>query len=260
MSRISISAKLAAASRELDDLSEGSIKQINQGVTAIARGAVGEWARLASRKLNSTREDYINGLRQAESFAQRYEGEGTTIEITLVGSFPNQIEFGMAPFDMKTVRPGWLGGGKAKISKNGKRYVIIPFRHKTSPNQSGPQLSMTEDVGTVVKKVAKEYGLDRMRRTATGQVVEGVVARVPNKATGVHPYLLGMARVQKGTNGRTKSGLQRGSSTFVTWRVISENSPASSWMHPGLKAADLLPEVGTWVETQMGRMIEEMSK
>lgn len=257
MSNFSIAAKLTSKGHQLDDLAEGTIEQINAGVGAIARAAVGEWARIARTRLNSTREDYINGLHQAESFEAKPASDGIMFEISLVGAMPNNIEFGMAPFDMKSVRPGWLGGGKAKIGKGGKRYVVIPFRHKTAPNQGGAQLSMDEDVGTVVKRVAKEYGLDKMKRNAMGGVVEGPVARVPNKAP-VHPYFQGMVRIQKGESGRTKTGLQKGSSSLMTFRIMSENSPASSWRHPGLRAANLMPEVEAWVDVQLGRLIEEI--
>lgn len=258
MSEVSIKAKLQSMGHELDDLSDGCVAELQVAVGSIARGAIGEWARIARTRLHSTREDYVNGLRQSESFVLRAETDMVSIDIQLVGAFPNNIEFGMAPFDMKTTRPGWLGGGKAKVGKDGKRYVIIPFRHSTGQNQGGAQLSMTESNASVIKKVAKDYGLDKMTRMATGQVVDGPTARVPKNASGVHPYLQGMVRIQKGQEGMTKTGKQRGSGQLMTFRVISENSPPSAWMHPGLKAANILPEVEQWVDTQLTAAIGDI--
>jgi hypothetical protein len=106
------------------------------------------------------------------------------------------------------------------------------------------------DLKKQLRKAVKDYGLDRMIRSGTGQVKEGPVKRIPKKAP-VHPYLAGLTRVQKPVGGGTK-----GTSQLMTWRVMSEKSPASSWIHPGVRAANILPEVEAFVDRELDRVID----
>ena len=41
----------------------------------------------------------------------------------------------------------------------------------------------------------------------------------------------------------------------MTFRVMSENSPESSWIHPGLRGANLLPEVEKYVDNELDNII-----
>lgn len=252
----SISAKLTERGYNVDALAASAIGSFNTAVAGLAKQAQNEWIRIAQSRLNSSRETYIQGLRQAESFVSRFTPGSQTHEITLVGRMPNNYEFGMPPYDMKTVRPGWLGGRASKRSKKtGKRYVVIPFRH--SEGGAFPYTGKAALPGVNMKArlrdAVKEYGLSRMVRIGAG-VVEGPVSRVPRSAP-VHPYLKGLTRVQKGLSTTTPRGKQRGSSQLMTWRVMSENSPAGSWQHPGLTAVNLLPEVERYVDSNLGNII-----
>jgi uncharacterized protein YwbE len=260
VSNFAISVKLEEKGFNLDALDAGMVESFQVAVGGIAKAAHREWVRLAQARLGTSREIYIGGLRQAESFTVKSLGTSPIFEIQLVGTMPNNFEFGMSPFDMKGVRPGWLGGSKARTAKDGHKYVIIPFRHSKSSDArlgySGKAKAVSDpDLKTQLRAATKKYGLDRMMRTATGKVVEGSVARIPAKAP-VHPYLQGLTRIQKGNSGTTKTGKQTGAGGLMTWRVMSENSPASSWQHPGVKAANLLPEVEAWVDKELDKVIE----
>ena len=252
----SIQIKLVDMGYNLDAISDGMAETFRIALAGVARGALNEWVRIAQSRLHTTRETYIDGLRQAESFV----AAGDSFSISLVGRMPNNIEFGMAGFDMKTVRPGWLGGAKSKVSKSGSRYVVIPFRHSTG---GGPRMNYTGkaaavgDLKTQLRDTVKKYGIDRMVRAATGQVVAGPVSRVP-KSAAVHPYLKGLTRIQKPTEGKTKSGMGKGSSQLMTFRIMSEKSNPESWIHPGIKAASILPEVERWVDSQLDKIIGDL--
>lgn len=248
---ISVNAKLESLGIDLEDFERATVETFQRSVAAVARGAHAEWIRLAQARLKTSRADYINGLRQAESFTTRVLGPTTVFEIALVGRMPNNFEFGMASFDMKAVRPGWLGGSKAKTSKSGHKYITIPFRHSIS---SAANLAYTgkaarADLKTELKKVVKTYGLNRMIKAATGQVIEGPVKRLPPKAP-VHPYLRGLTRVQSKT-----SQPGRGQGQLFTWRVMSEKSRPESWIHPGVAPANLMREVESWIDNELDRMI-----
>lgn len=263
MAEFSLKAKLTDAGINVDLLDAGVVEAFKLAVGGLAKSAQNEWIRLAQSRLGTSREDYINGLRQAESFKRIDRGGGTAVyEIALVGKMPNNFEFGMSSFDMKTVRPGWLGGSKAKTSADGSKYVTIPFRHSTG---SGKRMAYTGKAAQVkdpslkqqLRKAVRDYGLDRMTRTGTGQVVTGTTARIPNKAA-VHPYLRGLTRIQQAATGTTPSGLQKGSSSLMTFRRMSTKSKPESWIHPGLDGVHLMPEVESFIDSQLGRLIETM--
>jgi len=255
--KISVEAKLADIGVSLNEIDKELQEKFKHAVAWIASGAQTYWIRLAQERLGSRRADYINGLRQAESFKAYVSGSSHVYEIQLVGRMPNNFEFGMGGFDMKTVRPGWLGGGKAKTSEDGSKYIHIPFRHsKTSTTNIPSSGGRTHTMQEHVKWAARRHGLNRMVR-AGSRVVEGPVKRIPTSAT-VHPYLRGLTRIQKGQEETTASGLQRGSSTLMTFRTMSEKSDPSSWIHPGITGANLLPLVEDWVDNELGKVIKSI--
>lgn len=260
---ISLKVKLEESGFELDDLSSGAQETLIAAVGAVARAARDEWTRLAQNRLRTGREIYINGLRQAGSFIEKDSGREKTYEITLVGKMPNNFEFGMASFDMKTVRPGWLYSSKTKISKSGKRYRIIPFRHsQTSPARLAYSGKAREvNLQATLKKIVRKYSMDQMVTTSGGRAVEGMVKRVPNlKKTGKiarvfdkasHHPLSGLTRIQKNYPGGPQGHL-------MTFRVMSEDA-VGKWIHPGIKAANLLPEVQAWADAEMDRIIASVA-
>jgi len=255
---LSLKAKLVDLGVNVDALEASTIKVFRTQVGLIAVAAHNRWIQLAKERLGTSRDAYVVGLQQAGSFKSRKVSGEDVFDITLVGRMPNNFEFGMESFDMKTVRPGWLGGSKAKTGKDGEKYVVIPFRHSTTSKRFGyTGKAKAADLRSELKKTVRAYGLNRMIRTATGNVVGGLTTRVPPKAP-VHSYLRGLTRVQKGTRGRTPEGFQRGSSQLVTWRIMSENSPASSWIHPGLKAANLLREVELFVNKEFDDIVKKV--
>lgn len=258
---ISVKTDLEALGYNLDALSTGVQEAIKIQVGQLAAAARGEWIRLAQSRLSTSREEYIAGLRRAESFKRYSRGTTDVYEITLVGQFPNDLEFGRGSFDMKSVRPGWLGGKKAKPTKDGGSYVTIPFRHSTS---NSPRFNYTGKAAKIddptlkqqLRTTVKEYGLDRMVRTATGKVVAGNVQSLGGKlnyGTGpgqIHPYLKGLTRYQQPMSGMV-GGKQRGTGQLMTFRRMSTNSKPDSWIHPGLDAANLLGDVQSFIDKEI---------
>lgn len=244
----------------VDTLTAGLASSLHQAVGNAAQMAQAEWIRLAQSRLNSSRSMYINGLRQAESFQSTVVDGAPVFTIALVGSMPNNIEHGMSSFDMKAARPGWLGSPKAKVSKEGYRYIRIPFRHSTSStsNMAYTGQAKAANMKQELKKAVKDYGLDRMLRTATGSVKTGPVAKIPNNAADVHKFLRGLTKIQEAFNSTTASGQQRGASSLMTWRILSEKSAEDAWVHPGLPGVKLLDEVSRWTDRELDRIIEQV--
>ena len=253
----------------LDELEVAIRDKLRTAIAGLAKAAQNEWIRLAQTRLKSSRADYINGLRAAESFVTDRDPGGEPLYVlALVGKLPNMVEYGISPYDMKQASPGWLGGGKARTAKDGHKYIIIPFRHSTGSSgaiaytgkaaAADMQSRLKEAMGKgVTIPTGSSTSMSKMQRTESGDVIRGAAARIPSNAD-VHNYLQGMVRVQEPTAGRTSSGKQKGSSQLVTFRIMSANSPADSWQHPGLEARDLLSEVERFVNTQITRLVENV--
>jgi hypothetical protein len=260
MSDFSIKTKLEERGVNTDALEASVVKSFNVAIAGIANAAQGEWVRMAQGRLGTSRDTYIQGLRQAESFKALGTSDRPVFEIQLVGVMPNNFEYGMESFDMKGVRPGWLGGGKAKMAKDGSTYVTIPFRHSTG---SSPRMGYTgkakaiddPNLKTMLRKAVREYGLNRMINSSTGTPVQGAVARIPNKAP-VHPYLQGLTRMQKVST--SAKGKKTGSGTLMTFRRMSSKSDPESWIHPGIDGANILPDVERWVNGQLDKVMDQI--
>jgi hypothetical protein len=249
---ISIKAKAEDMGYNVDVLTTATVESFRHAVAGVAKAAQAEWIRIAQNRLGSSKDIYINGLRMAESFVTRIVGTTTIFEISLVGRMPNYFEFGMPAFDMKAVRPGWLGGKRAKTAKDGHKYVVIPFRHSLAKAgmlaYSGK--AAKADLRKELKNVVRWYGLNKMVRLATGEVTSGPVKRIP-RGSPVHRYLSGLTRIQKPSTVNP----MKGSSKLLTFRVMSENSPASSWQHPGIEAKNLMREVEIWIDRELDNVI-----
>lgn len=252
---VSFRMKIEGMGHNVDAFEAGTKEALRQALAGIAQAGHAEWIRLAQARLRSSRDEYVGGLMKKDSFKVAKDGSSEPVfTISLIGEMANNFEFGMSSFDMKNVRPGWLGGKRAKIGKDGKRYITIPFRHSTG---SSPRLAYTgkaamANLKTELFKTVKAYGLDRMVRAASGQVMEGAVGKVPGRAD-VHQYLKGLTKIQKANKGG-----KSGSSTLITWRRMSESSAEDSWVHPGLDAANILPEVERYIDEEMGRVVEKI--
>ena len=71
-----------------------------------------EWQRQVQRKLRSTRNDYLLGL-DFNSIQYPYNGNPFSGAVVLQGKWPNMLEHGFAPFDIKK---GMEKSSKIKLS------------------------------------------------------------------------------------------------------------------------------------------------
>ena len=259
MAIIRVSAKLEERNIDLNALDVGISEVFLKSVGNIAYAAKGEWEIVASRRLKTSRQEYIQGLQKADSFTTKIIGTQTIFEIMLVGDMPNNFEFGMPSYDMKAVRPGWLGGGKAKTSADGTKYITIPFRHSltSAANLEYTGKAKRENLREELAKTVQKFGLNQMIRASTGKVMTGPVRRVPNRPD-VHPYLRGLTRIQQTAEGLTPSGKTRGQSYLMTWRTMSEKSAPDAWIHPGIKGVNIMPEIENWIDNELNGLVDKM--
>lgn len=209
----------------LDSITDEMEKGIQTGLHGIAMSAYDDIVQLANENLETTRQDYIKSL----EFQQT--GHLYIITIREPGYY---YEEGFASFDQK---PGLLHGPKSKVSKDGFRYNLVPFGHRkkdTTGMTPGPKKSYYEEINKVISSMHKI--VPHEMRDRSGRVVGSIVAQASKDVTG---YGAGMIKVSKQYD-KAKS------STYLTFRAVSEKSPSNTWIHPGyhgLKAFDVVEKM-----------------
>lgn len=208
--------------------------------------------RLATDGLNKTRREYIQNISRPTFVFGNVMMFG---KLELTGMLPNMLEQGATAFDMKE---GFRKSNKTRWSinkKNGIRnwYLTIPFRHATSgaggfssafaskmpkhiedavkgktqaPKAQGTAsqgLSLNElySMGRENAKLGKRARITRNRGTLRNDQVKTYRHKSPQYA--------GLTRISKKYESATQG-------KYMTFRRVSENSAANSWIHRGFTA------------------------
>jgi hypothetical protein len=194
------------------------------------------------------------------------------------------LEYGLAPFDMKMthtkgqksriVKPRKGPDGKLIMSWSQKRkdgttytvhagdpYLIIPFRHRTKGKGKGDQKSL-EDVYPEVKRQMQGEDFQRSKVTKSPEKSGKVSPNYWRHAVQRAEYSWGSrfdfpeTDEYKNLQGLVAMGSPK-QSQFMSFRVVSVNSPAASWLHPGIKARHNLENILKRGQEQIRTVIEE---
>lgn len=167
-----------------------------------------EWVRLASQEIKSNKDLYLKGIKLEELNDFEYE-------FKLEGKLPNMMEEGSPSFDMKE---GFSESSKKKQGKNGW-YLIIPMKYATRSSNKSNLPAMPRSVYEAIRKEK-------------------------SKKLNVLPPKYSKTGVNKTTNYQHKTpiykGLQKVGNGYMTFRVVSQKSDPSSWIHPGFQPANIL--------------------
>lgn len=227
---------------------------------ALARA---QWIALAQETFHSTVRDYVRGIQPVEWTGQ------TTAQVALVGSWPNALEQGRGPWDLRTTLliPGKVRA--VKRSKEGYLYLSVPFRHMGAKAADKRAMGRAY-AATLGEQTARDLGRELGRRakalsaTLTSFAPDnqhaptvwggrlntsdmGIPLLRPHHTTDIYD---GMVRQEKTYEKATQS-------QYTTWRMIT-NNPASNrnnWMHPGIKAAGLATQVRQWLANEIPRVM-----
>ena len=209
----------------------------------------------AQRKLHGTAQEYIGGI-SAERIT------GFKAEFTLNGRFPNMLEWGAPPWDLRETLLRSSSRG-VKVSKKGFRYMSIPFRHmgENATGRNGKPLG-----SAYAKLLGKAEGkriasavmteVNRIKSNPRNSSISGYTGIIPASVGG--PLLRarhltglysGMVVIQKVYDSGAKS------SQLMTFRTIS-NNPRSvredgggrNWMHPGLTARGFFKKTQKYIQ------------
>ena len=217
----------------------------NRMVQGLGAAAMAFWKKQAMEHLTSSSREYVQGLTS--------ESEDRKFTITLSGALSNMIEQGFAGGDM---RKWMLNGPKARRSKRGSRYLIIPFQHGT-PGTSGRNVGheMPASIHEAASKLAPT--LSRPARGAGGGTTTRYGGRLtensanlsheahrllttkqkPWHQSSVYRGMIRQAKTFKKTTQTTGYNTFRVISDAVTRGARGENGEAlQHWAHPGITA------------------------
>jgi hypothetical protein len=172
------------------------------------------------------------------------------------------IEYGHPRIDMKQSLPT---ARSYKSEKDGHYYNIVPFRHDVKKVQASPQgRQLYKEMKNMEKSFVTGSRIETQSRVmgVSGGTVKFMHIKRATYTWGSR--LTGMTKTHgaqfKNMEGlvrmETTTGASKGSSAYMTFRVMSEKSPANKWIIPELKGLPLSEIVGREVVPDISRIIE----
>lgn len=197
------------------------------------------WRLEAANRLNSTRDEYINGL-------QIVRNSQFSRTIKLNGQMPNMIESGANPFDMKE---GFQKSSKVKYSTKTDAqgnvtvswYLTIPFRHAT-PGAIGENSAFSSVMPEEIHQSAQSApaGKSIGNLPAGFDIPQSRAAIVIPKANIDFPAYTHKSSIYAGMVRNETAYDKTVQNSYSTFRRVSSNSDPNSWIHKGIQAYNLL--------------------
>jgi len=238
--KIDIKAKIKGFDKDFENLGESIVKDMQRKLELFSKAAYNEGLRLASERLGTSLVHYQNNL--------RYEKISDNIyQIFLIEDSPAiNIEEGMTGFDMK---PGFLRSNKAKQTKSGEgTYLDVPFRIQPhSQSRANKRIvDMRSAVQAAVNDRTVEKRIKNFNKDSKGIERFGDVTRYLNTGD---PRTEGLVKI---TPPKTRS------SRYFLFRRVSNNSPSSSWLHPGHEGAKIFPDLEAFVNEGIDKLLKNI--
>ena len=198
----------------------------------------------ANRYLHRTRNIYVQNI----SVADTGRLEGTVILDFSKNPLVRMIEEGASPFDMKE---NFLNSPKAKIGKNGSRYITVPFRlgtpdavgesdvfSGTLPQEVYDVLSQQPTTIPVAGGGMRSAGLNtsQLPPQYQGRAAGAVIRDSAGKAL-FNEYVY---KTSIYTGSFKKTDGATGQNTYGSFRRVSDNSDKDSWIFKGIEAYNLV--------------------
>lgn len=268
-------------------LDEEAARAVVKDIAAAARA---KWISLAHEHLKRTEQDYVRGIQPVALGS----GGGIVASVTLMGVWPNMLEEGFAPYDMRTTLLGAnvpivpVGQRGKHPIKGGGFYRTIAFR-MMGPTTSGRNAQKVTDVYAKQLGAARAEKLGKvawkaMRQLHPGTSNPGERTKYGErlKTEGTPLNVLGRShRLELGADGKQSlvhhggpehavplfEGAMRNEQTYKratqafagTMRTISTNQPAG-WIHPGYRGAHLVAEVEHYIRRVAPDMVAATMK
>ena len=198
--------------------------------------------RQARKKLNSTRDAYMEAI--------KIQLSQNVLVVTLDKDnwIANAVESGISGFNMKE---GHLKSPKAKISKAGYRYMVIPIG-KTKDGSGGNTQKSQDFQATVNQALSNnKFGLKRLKAMVGGKIME--TQQVLSDDVG----LSGFYRYRTFENAESYHSGKKPQWQHVLFRVMSENPASkSAWDHPGIQPVHIMRDTEKFLMQNMSQMLD----
>ncbi len=228
------------------DLNEVSkkFKELNDNVVKDLTYAVGSLATMTHGKLLELTSKISPHQQQQYRDAVHFEKISDGLWVVSLDESAMHIEDGVKPYSMYDTH---LKSPKAKTSKEGNKYLTIPFKHNKNPSQ---QSANARQITNLVKEELGKRNIpyNNIELSANGSPRIGKLHSFnidsPKVGKGKDPVLKGLTIYQtKQPDGSVRRDI-------MTFRVISEKFKGDGrWQHPGSKGMMLMDEALAWAES-----------
>lgn len=252
---------------------------VQRTIVTIGQEIEGQWKAWASgAKMPSGDRLLARTGKYAASIKSQPVDGGMGVEVSSDSPIHKYLDDGTREFDLKTL----LGrSAHAKMSKSGSRYMVVPFRHdvQKAGDKAGfgprgesrvtPQIARffkRAEEGTGRARILGKYKERSQQLDFRGRLVTRTHsrfgARLPARIAGHdpstgQPVIFGQRSKQNSQGQYTwKTGSQAGMvhlsgfegrhGSYLTFRTISEKSPAASWISPGIRPRRIMQQLRTW--------------
>ena len=237
---ISLKLKLGNLGIDINGLTQSIQKDLYLSVSQLAKATYNKAVELAGERLHGLKQDYVSSLHMEEEspgvFVIYLEDKADWIESGSAVPYPNL--------------PNLLAGPKAKVSRDGRRYNVIPIK-KTTVERGSVKFDLASDM----QKIVAERQFEKIKEGISPKSGKWVTAErlVDNK--GIPKNLQGLTRVREYENKEAKRPI---SSSYLIFRVASDKQdPNTKWVIPPRPPLGVFKDTFQWAETQLDVILAE---
>jgi hypothetical protein len=234
----------AEVAKQFGELKNDVERAITTAVGALAASTHAKAIELATEKLHSTRDTYVDAL----SFQQLSKDMWV---VSLDMSKAGWLEDGRKSGFMEEL----LRGKSAKTGKNGKKYAIVPFEHSKGPSKQTPSAQrFTQEIRNFLKENNVNY--KKLEYNPDGSPKLGLLHSF-KKGIGkddMFPSFMAKNDVFKGLNIYQTKDKKTGKvkRDVMTFRVITEDHRAEGlWNHPGRPGEFIIDKSYEWAMKEL---------
>jgi hypothetical protein len=261
MANFSIKVDLSNVVGQARGIIDASVfPRLNQAVSAVAQQAMIDWKEAVARAKLWTGEKVPYG----ESITWKMTG-AFSAEVSSDYKYAQEIDDGRPARDLKKILDT---SHKTKISKNGHRYLIIPFRHQT-PGADAIGQSMPADVYELARNLAPSR-ITGSKRLVVGHDIQSRKPLLITKrsyAWGGRLNFRDEAQFMAAPNATKRhqgmvrfdtSSSKAKSSAYLTFRVLSDKS--TGWIIPAKPGLHLVQGVTNRLQPLAEKVFSEAVK
>lgn len=242
-------------SKLIQEKGEAAVNQLKTAIKDLASATYASITSQAQKKLQSTRQSYLQGLNFRNIGTDQYL-------ISLDTPFANMVEDGWDPYNMKdrllksqkTVQVGSRAGQKwVQKGKKGQRYAHVPFEKQPFSKAAAGSADMMSALREfkVENQRGRKQKFTSIFKDDSGRPLEGKVATVKSSIPGLE-NVTKYQRIYK----NEETGKQTTSSVYVSFKTISDLSPASKWQNKGYAGAKFFKEAERMVERELQNILK----